>query len=232
MVWKRDPFKGEFTEEKTRKVDPDEGRARTRNRNARTRVEEPVTGVHETPGPGRTSGAGRSRFEDPTQKVDAERRRGQREPGEGRTRVYRRRSDGPDAGPGPAARPRPSGAADPMDDPVVGWLVVMEGPGQGQVCRLGSGRNRLGRGAGSEVRLDFGDEQISRENHAVVSYDFVNRTFYVQHGDGRNLTYLGDAPVLTPTPLEAMQDIRIGGTTLRFVPFCGPDFDWQDVQDR
>lgn len=226
MVWKRDPFKGEFTEEKTRKVDPDEGRAKTRDRNARTRVEEPVTGVLEPRGPGRGTGAGGSRFEDPTQKVDAEHRRGQRESGEGRTRVYRRRSGGPDTKPGPA------GAVDPMDDPVVGWLVVMHGPGQGQVCRLGSGRNRLGRGAGSEVRLDFGDEQISRDNHAVVSYDSVNRTFWVQHGDGRNLTYLGDAPVLTPTPLEAMQDIRIGGTTLRFVPFCGPDFDWQDVQDR
>ena len=123
-------------------------------------------------------------------------------------------------------------AADPMADPVTGWLVVTAGPGKGRVCRLGSGVNSLGRGGGSRVRIDFGDDSISRGDHAVLTYDPRGRKYYLQHGGGMNLTYLdGDKPVLTPTLLEPMQDISIGATTLRFVPLCGPDFDWQDLED-
>lgn len=122
-------------------------------------------------------------------------------------------------------------AADPMADPVTGWLVVTAGPGKGRVCRLGSGVNSLGRGEGARVRIDFGDDGISREGHAVLTYDPRGRKYYLQHGGGVNLTYLGDEPVLAPTPLAPMQDISIGATTLRFVPLCGPDFDWQDLED-
>lgn len=133
-----------------------------------------------------------------------------------------------------AATPGGSGApeaADPMADPVTGWLVVTAGPGKGRVCRLGSGVNSLGRGEGSRVRIDFGDDGISREGHAFLTYDPRGRRYYLQHGGGMNLTYLGDEPVLAPTPLAPMQDISIGATTLRFVPLCGPDFDWQDLED-
>ena len=133
-----------------------------------------------------------------------------------------------------AATPGGPGApesADPMADPVTGWLVVTAGPGKGRVCRLGSGVNSLGRGEGSRVRIDFGDDGISREGHAFLTYDPRGRRYYLQHGGGMNLTYLGDEPVLAPTPLAPMQDISIGATTLRFVPLCGPDFDWQDLED-
>ena len=122
-------------------------------------------------------------------------------------------------------------AADPMADPVTGWLVVIAGPGKGRVCRLGSGVNSLGRGEGARVRIDFGDDGISREGHAVLTYDPRGRKYYLQHGGGMNLTYLGDEPVLAPTPLAPMQEISIGATTLRFVPLCGTDFDWQDLED-
>ena len=117
-----------------------------------------------------------------------------------------------------------------MDDPVVGWLVVVEGPGKGQAMQLGYGSNSLGRGATDRVKLDFGDDQISRSGHAVVTYDPRGRKFYVQHGGGTNLTYLGDQPVLTPTELPALSHINIGNTVLRFVPLCGAEFDWQDTE--
>ena len=117
-----------------------------------------------------------------------------------------------------------------MDDPVVGWLVVVEGPGKGRAMQLGYGSNSLGRGATDRVKLDFGDDQISRSGHAVVTYDPRGRKFYVQHGGGTNLTYLGDQPVLTPTELPALSHINIGNTVLRFVPLCGAEFDWQDTE--
>ncbi len=117
-----------------------------------------------------------------------------------------------------------------MDDPVVGWLVIVEGPGKGRAVKLGYGSNSLGRGANDRVKLDFGDDQISRNGHAVVTYDPLGRKFYVQHGGGTNLTYLGDQPVLTPAELPAQGQIGIGNTVLRFVPFCGSEFDWQDSE--
>lgn len=118
-----------------------------------------------------------------------------------------------------------------MDDPVVGWLVIVEGPGKGRSVQLGYGSNSLGRGATDRVKLDFGDDQISRNGHAVVTYDPRGRKFYVQHGGGTNLTYLGDDPVLAPTELPAQGRIGIGNTVLRFVPFCGTEFDWQDSEE-
>ena len=117
-----------------------------------------------------------------------------------------------------------------MDDPVVGWLVVVEGPGKGRALPLGYGSNSLGRGATDRVKLDFGDDQISRNGHAVVTYDPRGRKFYVQHGGGTNLTYLGAQPVLAPAELSALSHITIGNTALRFVPLCGAEFDWQDTE--
>ena len=117
-----------------------------------------------------------------------------------------------------------------MDDPVVWWLVIVEGPGKGHAMQLGYGSNPLGRGATDRVKLDFGDDQISRNGHAVVTYDPRGRQFYVQHGGGTNLTYLGDQPVLAPAELPALSHIGIGNTILRFVPLCGAEFDWQDTE--
>ena len=123
-----------------------------------------------------------------------------------------------------------TGADDQMADPVVGWLVVIAGPGKGRFCPLGHGTNSIGREEGSRVRLDFGDKLISRQNHTTVTYDPRGRKFYLQHGGGTNLTYLADEPVLVPTLLETMQDFTVGETTLRFVPLCGAEFDWQDTE--
>ena len=57
---------------------------------------------------------------------------------EDRTRVYRpgagKRQFQPDGLSRTARR-----SADAMDDPPVGWLVVVQGPGQGQVVTLGNG---------------------------------------------------------------------------------------------
>ena len=157
-----------------------------------------------------------SALEAPTQKAGSERHLHSEQ---GRTRLLRPQSESAEVA-----------DSDPMSDPVVGWLVAIAGPGKGQVCRLGYGINSLGRGDGSRVRLDFGDDRISRESHAVVTYDSRGRKFYLQHGGGTNLTYLDGEPVLVPTNLEPMMDFSIGETTLRFIPFCGPDFDWEDIE--
>jgi len=118
--------------------------------------------------------------------------------------------------------------ADAMSDPVVGWLVIVNGPGKGNALQLGYGMNSIGRGKTERVCLDFGDEDISRTQHALVTYDPRGRKFYVQHGGGQNLTYLGEQPLLVPDELLGNEEISLGQTTLRFVPLCGEDFDWQN----
>ena len=125
----------------------------------------------------------------------------------------------------------PAEKSDSMDDPVVGWLAIVEGPGKGNAMQLGYGSNPIGRGETARVKLNFGDDQISRGGHAIVTYDPRGRKFYVQHGGGTNLTYLNDEPVLAPAELPALSHINIGNTVLRFVPLCGDVFDWQDTEE-
>jgi hypothetical protein len=116
--------------------------------------------------------------------------------------------------------------SDAMSDPLVGWLVVVSGPGQGNFVRLGHGMNSIGRADTQRCRIDFGDVEISRKTHATVTYDPRGRKFYLMHGGGQNLTYLGDEPVLQPAILTGGELISIGKTTLKFIALCGPDFDW------
>ena len=144
--------------------------------------------------------------------------------GDARTRLYRPRTPPTEAAPAPAAAGPPSAA---MDDPPAGWLVVVRGPGQGNVLTVGHGANAIGREPDERIRIDFGDETISRRGHATVTYDPRGKTFYVQHGGGKNLTYLEDAPVLAPTKLPGFSRIQVGDTLLLFVPLCGERFDWE-----
>ena len=118
------------------------------------------------------------------------------------------------------------GPADPMVDPPVGWLVIVDGPGKGRVATLGSGTNAIGRDSSQRVSLDYGDETISRVDHGTITYDPRGRKFYVQHGGGTNLTYINDEPVLVPRELEPFTRLQMGNTVLCFVPFCGAAFSW------
>jgi len=117
--------------------------------------------------------------------------------------------------------------AEALEDPVTGFLVIVSGPGRGHVSTLGYGMNSIGRDRSQRVSLDHGDSHISRNNHCFVTFDSRAGAFYIQPGEGRNLVYLDDEPVLVPTPLFSSQNIRLGDTVLRFVALCGEDFSWE-----
>jgi len=114
----------------------------------------------------------------------------------------------------------------PSSDPVVGWVVIVDGPGKGVSLELGAGSNSIGRDANQKICIDFGDQEIHREKHAAIIYDPRSRRFFLQSGDTRNLTYLGDSVVLSSTELAGGEIIALGQTQLKFVPFCGKDFSW------
>lgn len=134
--------------------------------------------------------------------------------------------------PAPAQGSEVSAPTDHMHDPVVGWMAIVSGPGAGDYVRLGYGMNSIGRADDQRCKLNFGDEKISRQNHASITYDPRGRKFYLQHGGGQNLTYIGEVPVLQPTELKGGEFLIIGNTVLRFVPLCGPDFDYQEAPDQ
>lgn len=120
---------------------------------------------------------------------------------------------------------------DPMADPPVGWLVVVRGPGKGRALTLGNGMNAIGRGGECRVHMDFGDDNISRTNHARIVYEPRQRRWLLNHGDGTNLTYLNGEVVMGTVELQSGAEIQLGDTTLRFQAFCSKEFDWPDVDD-
>jgi hypothetical protein len=114
-------------------------------------------------------------------------------------------------------------------DPVAGWIVVVKGPGRGGFRPVYVGMNSVGRGSDQRICLDFGDDSISREEHAFITYDDETRTFYLQHGGKSNLVRLAGKPVLAPTELKPADLFKIGNTTFRFVANWGPEFEWSSV---
>jgi hypothetical protein len=111
-------------------------------------------------------------------------------------------------------------------DPVVGWLVCVAGPDRGRDFRLHSEKNFIGRSEKMDVCIR-GDNSISRENHAIVTFDPRSQSFKLQPGDGRALVYLNGQGVDLPVNLSPYDTIELGETRLQFVPFCGEQFRWE-----
>jgi hypothetical protein len=128
------------------------------------------------------------------------------------------------------AEEQPSVDHGSSDRPVVGWLVVVSGPGRGKFTPVLDGLNSVGRGDDQSAQLDFGDDSISRSEHAYISYDHMDRSFKVQMGGKANLVRLNKTPVLQPVDIKTGDRISIGRTELAFVSFCGEHFDWQEGQ--
>lgn len=114
----------------------------------------------------------------------------------------------------------------------VGWIVISQGPGRGASFSLFNGVSQIGRGDDQSVSLDFGDNSISRSNHAAIAYDNEQCAFHLGHGGKANLVRLNNKPVLSTEELSTGDLIRIGETTLRFVALCGADFDWERVNEE
>ncbi|MEL6640243.1 MAG: FHA domain-containing protein [Pseudomonadota bacterium] len=110
----------------------------------------------------------------------------------------------------------------------VGWIVVIDGPGRGESFSLLAGMSQIGRGEDQAVQLDFGDNSISRTNHAAIVYDADTKEFLLGHGGKSNIVRLNDKPLISNETLKSGDTIRIGETVLRFVAFCDQSFNWSN----
>ena len=111
-------------------------------------------------------------------------------------------------------------------EPVVGWLVCIEGPMRGMDFRIHDGYNFIGREEG-DIRIQ-GDNAISRQKHAVVAFYSKRNSFHVGPADGRNIIELNDEPVFNHVQMENYDVITVGNTKLMLVGMCGDRFNWTD----
>jgi hypothetical protein len=117
-------------------------------------------------------------------------------------------------------------------DPVVGWLVVVGGPGLGSFRPIYEGNNAVGRAASQRIPIDFGDNTISSEEQAYIRYDSMDRSFlFVPNLAKTNVVAVNNKKPTGAIKLEQMDVITMGRTQLAFVPFCGEEFDWSELAE-
>ena len=120
---------------------------------------------------------------------------------------------------------------DKVIDPVVGWLVGIEGECIGQSFQLREGKNFVGRGEDMDVVIR-GDMAVARKRHACVIFEPRAGIFYAQPGESHELFYLNDNVVLNSEILKSHDVITLGETSLMFIPLCGPDFSWDTYKKK
>lgn len=111
------------------------------------------------------------------------------------------------------------------NDPVVGWLVCLEGPDRGRDFRLHGEKNFIGRSPLMDVCV-AGDDTVSREKHGVVIFDPKKQLFWILPGDSSGLVYLNGEIVHAPAQINCDDVIEIGQTKLVLIPFCGDKYSW------
>ena len=117
-------------------------------------------------------------------------------------------------------------------DPVVGWLVVVGGPGLGAFRPIYEGNNTIGRASTQRIPLDFGDEAISSEEQAYLRYDSIDRKFLLVPNLAKtNIVAVNDKKPTGAVELSPMDLVTVGRTQLAFVAFCGMEFDWSELND-
>lgn len=110
-------------------------------------------------------------------------------------------------------------------DPVLGWLVCVKGPERGRDYRIRRERNFIGRSEKMDICI-AGDKSISREKHAVISYNPKKNTFSFAPGETHSMVYVNGEDVGIATELKPYDRIEMGESELLFVPFCGEKFQW------
>jgi len=112
-------------------------------------------------------------------------------------------------------------------EPIVGWIVCVEGADKGKDYRILAKNNTIGRSEKMDICIK-GDTTISRENHAKIAYDMKHNMFHIIPGDSTNLIYVNDMAIYVPTEIIPYDLIELGDSKFVFVPFCTNQFNWQD----
>jgi pSer/pThr/pTyr-binding forkhead associated (FHA) protein len=123
-------------------------------------------------------------------------------------------------------RPGDVGSGEALDDistqlirdksnQVIGKLTITEGPGTGQSVNIYSGTNQIGRGDDMRVQINFGDDTISRQQHAVITYDAKNVEARIYDGGKPGGLWVNGARVTADEAIKFGDLIKLGETTLK-----------------
>lgn len=112
-------------------------------------------------------------------------------------------------------------------DPVVGWLIQITGSNKGKDYRIHSDNNFIGRSDKMDISIK-GDDSISRDNQAILTYDALAKIFYFSPSEGRSVVRVNNKATLQTVELKAYDRIILGKTEFVFVPFCGEMFSWEE----
>lgn len=110
-------------------------------------------------------------------------------------------------------------------NPVVGWLVCVDGPDKGTDYRIRGGNNYVGRDMSMDICV-LNDMHVSARNAAVIGYDDVERQFFFGPAGGHNAVRVNGKMVINAVTLSPYDELTVGTTKLMFVPLCGERFDW------
>ena len=116
-------------------------------------------------------------------------------------------------------------------EPVVGWLVCINGAHIGEDFRLKSGKNFIGRNSNMDAALTK-DTSVSRDKHAIVVYEPKSHIFLVQPGEARELCYLNENVVLSAQEIKRNDIISVGDSKLMLFPCCDSTFNWEMVEEK
>lgn len=111
-------------------------------------------------------------------------------------------------------------------DPVVGWLVCIEGNDIGADYKVRGQINTIGRSDRMDICIR-GDKTISNENHARLSYSEKNNRFHLIPAESKNIIFLNEEEIFAAVQLQSYDVIDFGETKLMFIPFCGEKFTWK-----
>lgn len=112
-------------------------------------------------------------------------------------------------------------------DPIVGWLVCIDGPEKGKDYRLWARINTVGRSEKMDVCIK-NDMTISKDNHARLAYDAKHNNFHLAPADSTNNIYVNDEPIYMPVKLARYDVLEFGESKFMFVPLCDDRFTWTE----
>lgn len=112
-------------------------------------------------------------------------------------------------------------------EPVTGWIVCIKGNSVGEAYNLKVGKNTIGRSLEMNIALTE-ENSVSRERHAIITFDPKNVKFYIQAGENDNLSYLNNEILMTVSELKPYDKIQLGKAEFVFVPLCSDKFSWSN----
>ena len=114
---------------------------------------------------------------------------------------------------------------DMNSNPVIGWLIAIEGIHKGRSYNVKQGRNFVGRSTAMDICLS-GNSKISRERHAIITYDPRSKKCYLQPDESRDLIYINDDLLFGPMAMKHNDVITMGEEQFVFLTLQCDKADW------